>query len=83
MLLSAWKPGDPVWTGMIDGEPVAVQVRPVANGFVLAHRGVEARAYVYTEREAAAARLMPVKKPRRHRQVAALPDAGPGASRSR
>ena len=36
---------------------------PVPNGFVLAHRGVEARAFVYTEREAAAARLMPVKKP--------------------
>ena len=32
--------------------PVAVQVRPVANGFDLAHRGVEARAFVYTEREA-------------------------------
>jgi propionyl-CoA carboxylase alpha chain len=40
-----------------------VQVRPIANGFVLAHRGVEARTYVYTEAEAAAARLMPVKKP--------------------
>ncbi len=39
-----------------------MQVRPIANGFLLAHRGVEARAFVYTEREAAAARLMPVKK---------------------
>ena len=45
MLVSSWKPGDPVWSGLIDGQPVAVQVRPVANGFVLAHRGVEARAY--------------------------------------
>ena len=63
MLVSSWKPGDPVWSGLIDGQSVAVQVRPVANGFVLAHRGVEARAFVYTEREAAAARLMPVKKP--------------------
>ena len=63
VLVSSWKPGDPVWTGLIDGQSVAVQVRPVANGFVLAHRGVEVRAFVYTEREAAAARLMPVKKP--------------------
>jgi len=63
VLLSAWKPGDPVWTGFVHGQPVAVQVRPVANGFILAHRGVEAKTYVYTEREAAAARLMPVKKP--------------------
>jgi propionyl-CoA carboxylase alpha chain len=63
VLLSSWKPGDPVWTGLIDGHSVAVQVRPVTNGFVLAHRGVEVRAFVYTECEAAAARLMPVKKP--------------------
>ena len=31
------------------------------NGFHLAHRGVEVRACAYTEREAAAARLMPAK----------------------
>ena len=32
------------------------------NGFDLAHRGIEVRAYVFTEREAAAARLMPSKQ---------------------
>jgi propionyl-CoA carboxylase alpha chain len=63
VLVSSWKAGDPVWHGLVDGHAVAVQVRPIANGFVLAHRGVEVRAYVYTEREAEAARLMPVKKP--------------------
>src|SRR5262249_36256507 len=62
LLASAWKPGDPTWSGTIDGRPIWVQVRPVPNGFDLAHRGVETRAYVYTEREAAAARLMPEKK---------------------
>jgi propionyl-CoA carboxylase alpha chain len=62
VLTSAWKPGDPVWSGTIDGRPISVQVRPVLNGFDLFHRGVETRAYVYTEREAAAARLMPPKK---------------------
>jgi len=62
LLASAWKPGDPVWSGTIDGRPIWVQVRPVPNGFDLAHRGVDTRAYVYTEREAAAARLMPAKK---------------------
>jgi propionyl-CoA carboxylase alpha chain len=51
-----------LWAGTIDGRPIAVQVRAVLNGFDLSHRGVEARAYVYTESEAAAARLMPVKK---------------------
>ncbi len=62
MLASSWRPGDPVWHGTIDGEAILVQVRPVLNGFDLAHRGVEVRAYVYTENEAAAARLMPLKK---------------------
>jgi propionyl-CoA carboxylase alpha chain len=62
VLSSDWKPGDPLWAGTIDSRPVWVQVRPVLNGFDLAHRGVEARVHVYTEREAAAARLMPAKK---------------------
>ena len=61
-LTSEWKPGDPVWSGTVDGRPISVQVRPALNGFDLSHRGVETRAYVYTEREAAAARLMPAKK---------------------
>ena len=39
-----------------------MQVRPIPNGFALSYRGVETRAYVYTEREAAYARLMPVKQ---------------------
>jgi propionyl-CoA carboxylase alpha chain len=62
-LASRWRPGDAVWRGAVDGRATSVQVRPVLNGFDLAHRGVEARAYVYTEREAAAARLMPAKAP--------------------
>jgi propionyl-CoA carboxylase alpha chain len=61
-LASTWTPGDPTWSGTIDDRRVGVQVRPVPNGFDLSHRGVETRAYVYTEREAAAARLMPAKK---------------------
>jgi propionyl-CoA carboxylase alpha chain len=60
-LASDWKPGDPVWSGSIDGKPVVVQVSPVPNGFDLMHGGVQTRAYVYTESEAALARLMPVK----------------------
>ncbi len=61
-IASDWKPGDPLWTGMIDSHPVAVQVRTIPNGFALAYRGVETRAYVYTEREANYARLMPPPK---------------------
>ena len=61
-LQSGWKPGDALWSGTINSHPVAVQVRPIPNGFALAYRGVEAKAYVYTESEAAYARLMPVKQ---------------------
>jgi propionyl-CoA carboxylase alpha chain len=61
VLASSWKPGEPVWEGTVDGTPIAVQLRPVLNGFDLFHRGVAATARVYTEREAAAARLMPIK----------------------
>ncbi len=61
-LESAWKPGDVVWSGRYDGMLLSVQARPVANGHWLAYRGVEAEVFVYTEREAAAARLMPARK---------------------
>ena len=60
-LQSRWKPGDPLWAGLIDEEPVAVQVRPFANGFELGFRGVYVRAWVYTEPEAGYARVIPVK----------------------
>jgi propionyl-CoA carboxylase alpha chain len=61
LLASPWKPGDPVWHGSIDGTTVAVQVRPILNGFLLFHRGIDAKAFVFTASESAAARLMPVK----------------------
>jgi propionyl-CoA carboxylase alpha chain len=59
-VISDWKPGDPVWQGTIDGAGIAVQVRPIPNGVRLAHQGVETSVHVYTESEAASARLMPI-----------------------
>ncbi len=61
-LHSDWKSGDAIWNGTLNDKPVTVQVRTILNGFALSYRGVETKAYVYTEREAAYARLMPVKK---------------------
>ena len=58
---SDWWPGEPLWTGTVDGRPASVQVRPILNGYDLSSRGMRARAYVYTEREAALAALMPEK----------------------
>jgi propionyl-CoA carboxylase alpha chain len=59
-LVSPWTPGDPVWQGTVDGQLVAMQVRPVLNGFRLAHQGFDLAVQVFTEAEATAARLMPV-----------------------
>jgi propionyl-CoA carboxylase alpha chain len=59
-LASCWKPGEAVWHGKIDGADVAMQVRPVLNGFKLSHQGFDVAIQVFTETEATAARLMPV-----------------------
>ena len=42
-------PGNPVWEGTIDGHLIAMQVRPLANGFRLAHQGFEVAVYVFTD----------------------------------
>jgi propionyl-CoA carboxylase alpha chain len=60
VVVSPWTPGNPVWHGTIDGHPVAMQVSPIPNGFRLAHQGYEVGVNVFTDIEAAAARLMPV-----------------------
>jgi propionyl-CoA carboxylase alpha chain len=58
---SAWRPGEPVWTGTVGGERIAMQVRPILNGMLLAHAGAAAEARVYTRREAEVVALMPEK----------------------
>jgi propionyl-CoA carboxylase alpha chain len=59
---SPWMPGQPVWRGEIDAKPVVAQVRPILNGFTLAHAGVVVEARVFTQREAALAALMLERK---------------------
>jgi len=75
-LKSDWKPGSGVWTGTVDNQAVAVQVRPVANGFRLSFRGAQVTAYVYTDAEAAAAKLMPVKQAGNSGKVVLCPMPG-------
>ena len=60
-LASSWWPGQPVWRGRVGDREVAVQVRPILNGWKLGWRGIQAPSLVYTEREAALAALMPEK----------------------
>ncbi len=49
--------------GRVGDKRAAVQVRPIVNGVSLAYRGIQVPVYVYTEREAALAALMPEKAP--------------------
>ncbi len=52
-----------MWFGTVDGAEIAVQVRPIPNGLTLSYRGIQAPTYVYTQREAELAALMPIKVP--------------------
>src|SRR3712207_4077952 len=47
-VVSAWRPGEPVWIGTVRGAFIAVQVRPILNGIWLAHAGASSEARVYT-----------------------------------
>ena len=58
-----WWFGEPIWFGRIDGAEIAVQVRPIRNGFDLVYRDVHVGARVYTLREAELAALMLHKEP--------------------
>jgi propionyl-CoA carboxylase alpha chain len=60
-LQSSWWFGIPVYEGTIDGTPIAVQVRPILNGYYLTYEGVEVEARVFTERETELAAQMPEK----------------------
>ncbi|MFI5411142.1 acetyl-CoA carboxylase biotin carboxylase subunit [Kaistia sp. UC242_56] len=62
-VLSNWMPGDLVWEGAIDDEPLSVQVRPALSGYRLLYRGIDVVARVMTPRIAALYSLMPEKKP--------------------
>ena len=61
-VVSDWKPGDLLWRGAIDGAEIAVQARPILNGYALSHAGVGVDARVYTRREAQLAALMIERK---------------------
>ncbi len=51
-----------MWRGHIDDKPIAAQVRPILNGYDIAHGGAQAPARVYTVREAELAGLMLERK---------------------
>lgn len=56
---SAWRPGDALWIGVIDGEEMIVQVRPAIGGVRLSWRGVDIVARAMSRRVGALDALMP------------------------
>jgi len=60
---SDWAPGDSLWTGMVGGQSVTVQVRPMSNGYRLDWQGYSVVAKVMTPRIAELDDLMPEKLP--------------------
>jgi len=48
----AWRPGAPVFSGVLDGRAFIAEVKPAAEGFVIRHRAAQARVLVLTPRSA-------------------------------
>jgi propionyl-CoA carboxylase alpha chain len=51
-LRSAWKPGEPVWSGSVNGKLVAVQARPIPNGYPRGAARMRARRSIPSARPA-------------------------------
>ncbi|APO74910.1 propionyl-CoA carboxylase subunit alpha [Rhizobium etli 8C-3] len=62
-VVTEWRPGEPVWNGIIGGRAVTAQIRPVLNGMRIDWQGLAVRATVFTPRHAELDALMPVKLP--------------------
>jgi len=57
-----WRPGKPVFAGVLDGRPFSVQVQPAAEGFRIRHRAAAAHVLVLTERSAELHEKLPPKQ---------------------
>ncbi len=63
LLQTAWKLGEPLFEGALDGHDFCVQVARAGVAYRLSHRGAETDALVLSPRHAQLARLMPEKAP--------------------
>ena len=61
-VLSDWRPGNPLFEGTVNGEPVAIKVASTPQGYRLDWRGATVDAMVLSPRMAELYALMPVKE---------------------
>lgn len=59
---SGWAPGDPIWYGTLNHQPVTVQVRRQSPGYALSSAGITAHVEVMSPRVAELDALMPIKQ---------------------
>ena len=57
-----WRPGQPVFKALLDGQAFTVQATPAAEGFLIRHRAAKARVLVLTDRSAALHDKLPPKQ---------------------
>ncbi|WP_419317347.1 acetyl-CoA carboxylase biotin carboxylase subunit [Caulobacter sp. ErkDOM-E] len=57
-----WRPGKPVFRGVLGGSAFTVQVAPAAEGFTIRHRAAKARVLVLTPRSAQLHDMLPEKQ---------------------
>ena len=57
-----WRPGKPVFCGVLGGSAFTVQVAPAAEGFTIRHRAAKARVLVLTPRSAQLHDMLPEKQ---------------------
>ncbi|MES1153119.1 MAG: biotin/lipoyl-containing protein, partial [Dongia sp.] len=62
-VISAWRLGDPLYHGRIDGRPITVQIDRNGVGYRLSHGGATVKAMVLTPRAAQLDAHMPEKQP--------------------
>ena len=62
-LESSWLPGQPLWQGFVDGQPVTMQIDRDGTWLNMAWGGVVSRLRVLTPEAAVVACLMPIKMP--------------------
>jgi propionyl-CoA carboxylase alpha chain len=62
-VIHTWNPGDPLFRGVVDGDPVCVQVDGRGVGWRLSHAGVQADLRIMSPRAAALLHRMPKKQP--------------------
>jgi propionyl-CoA carboxylase alpha chain len=71
-----WRPGRPMFKGVLDGRAFTAQVRPAAEGFVIRHRAAQAHVLVLSPRSAELHEKLPPRQAADTSKIIASPMPG-------